>query len=63
LAGSRWNFFFQSGRAIARMGEIIGMLVVIALAATAVFLEALFFSALTEVRDIVDLIRQRFRRA
>ncbi len=65
LAGICWlalEFLFQSGAPLPEWEKIIGMLVVIALAAT-VFFGSAFLLRVTEVRDIVDLIRQRFRRA
>src|SRR3989475_677148 len=65
LAGICWlalEFLFQSGAPLPEWEKIIGMLVVIALAAT-VFFGSAFLLRVTEVRDIVDLVRQRFRRA
>src|SRR2546429_5170653 len=65
LAGICWlalEFLFQSGAPLPEWEKIIGVLVVIALAAT-VFFGSAFLLRVTEVRDIVDLIRQRFRRA
>src|SRR6266850_1212316 len=62
LAGICWlalEFLFQSGAPLPEWEKIIGMLVVIALAAT-VFFGSAFLLRVTEVRDIVDLVRRRF---
>src|SRR6267142_7159053 len=64
LAGICWlalEFLFQSGAPLPEWEKIIGMVVVIALAAT-VFFGSAFLLRVTEVRDIVDLIRRRFAR-
>jgi putative peptidoglycan lipid II flippase len=64
LAGICWlalEFLFQSGAPLPEWQKIIGMLVVIAVAA-AVFFGSAFLMRVHEVRDIVDLVRRRFAR-
>src|SRR5437763_11616455 len=64
LAGICWvalEFLFQSGAPLPEWQKIIGVLVVIAVAATAFFGSA-FLLRVHEVRDIVDLLRRKFGR-
>jgi len=64
LAAICWfalEFLFQAGAPLPEWQKIIGMLLVIAVAAAAFFGSAFLFRV-TEVRDIVDLVRQRFDR-
>src|SRR5438876_1120533 len=64
LAGICWlalEFLFQSGAPLPEWEKIIGMLAVIALAAT-VFFGSAFLLRFTEVRDIVDLVRRKLGR-
>jgi len=64
LAGICWlalEFLFQSGAPLPEWEKIIGVLVVIALAAT-VFFGSAFLMRVREVRDIVDLVRRKFGR-
>jgi putative peptidoglycan lipid II flippase len=64
LAGICWlalQFLFQSGAPLPEWKKIIGVLVVIAVAA-AVFFGSAFLMRVHEVRDIVDLVRRRFAR-
>src|SRR5216684_3192960 len=61
LAGICWlalEFLFQSGAPLPEWEKIIGVLVVIALAAT-VFFGSAFLLRVHEVRDIVDLARRK----
>jgi putative peptidoglycan lipid II flippase len=62
LAGICWlalEFLFQSGAPLPEWQKILGVLVVIAVAA-AVFFGSAFLMRVHEVRDIVDLIRRKF---
>jgi ABC-type multidrug transport system permease subunit len=64
LAGICWlalKFFFQSGAPLPEWQKIIGVLLVITVAA-AVFFGSAFLMRVGEVREVVDLIRKRFRR-
>ena len=64
LAGICWlalEFLFQSGAPLPEWQRILGVLVVIAVAA-AVFFGTAFLMRVHEVRDIVDLVRRRFAR-
>jgi putative peptidoglycan lipid II flippase len=64
LAGICWlalEFLFQSGAPLPEWQKIIGVLVVIAIAA-AVFFGSAFLMRVHEIRDIVDLVWRRFAR-
>lgn len=64
LAGICWlalEFLFQAGAPLPEWQKIIGVLLVIAVAAAAFFGSAFLFRV-TEVRDVVDLIRRKLGR-
>jgi putative peptidoglycan lipid II flippase len=64
LAGICWlalEYYFVPGAHLHALQKISGVLIVIFAGAAAFFLSA-FFCRVHEVRDIVDLVRRRFRR-